>query len=113
MEAVAEHKLVILMDEKRLNEIKGTELENKLVSMFGGAVKSLVMNVSEEQCNRLLTSFLSCRIDSMGYIEELPVSFKKALYKEVVQRGSLDSSALDAVIDKAASLKDSRLEPPE
>lgn len=113
MEAVTGHKLVILMDERRMDEIKGTELESKLVSMFGGAVKSLVMNVSEEQCNRLLSSFLSCRVDSMGYIEELPVSFKKALYKEVVQRGSLDPAALDAVIDKAASFKDGKLEPPE
>ena len=36
------HYMVVLLDEKRLNELKGTPVEEKIVDMFGGALNCLL-----------------------------------------------------------------------
>jgi hypothetical protein len=111
--------LAVLMDEKRLQSIRGTPLERKLTSMFGGAIKAFVLQASSEQCQKLLSEFPRSRTDARGFIEELPIAFKKALFEEIVNSQSIDTEVIDSVIlhlarvKAEAEIEENYLTPPE
>ncbi len=94
----------ILLDEKRLEAIKGTPLEEKVQDMFGGALKMIAVEVSEDKANEILKAFDRARIDSRGFIEDLPVAFKRALFEEIVKSKSLD--VIDKVLAKIDEIKE-------
>ncbi len=94
----------ILLDEKRLEAIKGTPLEEKVQDMFGGALKMIAVEVSEDKANDILKAFDRARIDSRGFIEDLPVAFKRALFEEIVKSKSLD--VIDKVLAKIDEIKE-------
>ena len=94
----------ILLDEKRLEAIKGTPLEEKVQDMFGGALKMIAVEVSEDKANEILKAFDRARIDSRGFIEDLPVAFKRALFEEIVKSKSLD--VIDKVLAKMDEIKE-------
>ena len=119
MSTTQTYSLAVLLDEKRLKAIKGTKLEGLLTNMFGGAIKALVLTVSAEQSKRLLAEFPRSRTDARGFLEELPVSFKRALFDQIVSAGSIGPEVVDKVIGRLAEVKASAageeeyLRPPE
>lgn len=105
MSANQTYSLAVLLDEGRLAAIKGTGLETKLTSMFGGAIKAFILQVPADQSKKLLEAFPRSRTDARGFLEELPVSFKRALFEEIVRRKSIGSEATDAVLGRLAAIK--------
>ena len=107
----------LILDEKRLEQIKGTPLEEKVQTLFGGQLKMLVVEVPEDKADKILKAFDRARIDSRGYLEDLPVAFKRALFEEVAKAKSLD--VLDKVLERlpeiqeAAKKEDEYIPPPE
>jgi len=107
----------LILDEKRLEQIKGTPLEEKVQSLFGGQLKMLVVEVPEDKSNEILKAFDRARIDSRGFLEDLPVAFKRALFEEVAKAKSLD--VIDKVLERlpeiqeAAKKEDEYIPPPE
>jgi hypothetical protein len=107
----------LILDEKRLEQIKGTPLEEKVQSLFGGQLKMLVVEVPEDKANEILKAFDRARIDSRGFLEDLPVAFKRALFEEVAKAKSLD--VIDKVLERlpeiqeAAKKEDEYIPPPE
>lgn len=107
----------LILDEKRLEQIKGTPLEEKVQSLFGGQLKMLVVEVSEDKADKILKAFDRARIDSRGFLEDLPVAFKRALFEEVAKAKSLD--VIDKVLERlpeiqeAAKKEDEYIPPPE
>lgn len=107
----------LILDEKRLEQIKGTPLEEKVQSLFGGQLKMLVVEVPEDKADQILKAFDRARIDSRGFLEDLPVAFKRALFEEVAKAKSLD--VIDKVLEKlseiqeAAKKEDEYIPPPE
>ncbi len=107
----------LILDEKRLEQIKGTPLEEKVQSLFGGQLKMLVVEVPEDKADKILKAFDRARIDSRGFLEDLPVAFKRALFEEVAKAKSLD--VIDKVLERlpeiqeAAKKEDEYIPPPE
>ncbi len=107
----------LILDDKRLEQIKGTPLEEKVQSLFGGQLKMLVIEVPEDKAEKILKSFDRARIDSRGFLEDLPVAFKRALFEEVAKAKSLD--VLDKVLERlpeiqeAAKKESEYIPPPE
>ncbi len=107
----------LILDEKRLEQIKGTPLEEKVQSLFGGQLKMLVVEVPEDKADQILKAFDRARIDSRGFLEDLPVAFKRALFEEVAKAKSLD--VIDKVLERlseiqeAAKKEDEYIPPPE
>jgi len=100
------HYIGLLLDDSRLEAIKGTGLEEKLTTLFGGQVKQLIMEVPEEVSKKILAEFPNARIDSRSFLEDLPVAFKRALFQEVVNKKSLGAEVIEAVFQKIDEIKD-------
>ncbi|ABL88668.1 conserved hypothetical protein [Pyrobaculum islandicum DSM 4184] len=111
------YKIGLLLDERRYEAVKGLPLAEKLRSLFGGELKILELEVDEEVAKRILAEFPSARVDARGYLEDLPVAFKRALFEALVARGS-PAEALAEVfrrieeVKEAASRESDYLPPP-
>ncbi|WP_457548951.1 DUF6955 family protein [Archaeoglobus sp.] len=98
------HYIGIILDDKRYEQIKGTPLEEKIQYIFGGALKMLVVEVPEEKSEQILKAFDRARIDSRGFIEDLPVAFRRALFEEVAKAKSLD--VIDKVLERLQEIQE-------
>ncbi|MEM4566160.1 MAG: hypothetical protein QXD49_06130 [Archaeoglobaceae archaeon] len=111
------HFIGVIIDEKRMEKIKGTPLEKEIKDMFGGALKMIAVPVPEEKSKEILKTFDKARIDSRGYIEDIPVAFRRAVFEEMVKAKSLN--IIDNVlarlseIQEAAKKEDEYIPPPE
>ncbi len=103
--APAGYSLAVLLDPKRVATIRGTPLEHEMSDLFGGAIKALILRVSPEQSQKLLAAFTRSRTDSRGFLEELPVSFKHALFEEIVRERSTGPKVIDKVLGRIDALK--------
>ena len=113
------YSLAVLLDEKRLSQLRGTGLEQRTTALFGGAIKAFILHVNPEQSQKLLSTFSRSRTDSRGFLEELPVTFKRALFEEIVRSKSVEPAVVDAVlrnldaIQADAAQEENYLAPPE
>lgn len=103
--ANTKYSLAVLLDEKRLRAIKGTPLEGKITPMFGGAIQALIMQVPADLGKKIVDEFSSARIDARGFIEEVPVAFKKSLFEEIVRFKSIEPDVVKAVMSKLPQIK--------
>ncbi|MCC6020692.1 MAG: hypothetical protein LM577_04940 [Thermoproteaceae archaeon] len=102
---VRKYKIGLIIDDKRYEAIKGTPLEQKIERMFGGYIRLLTLEVDEETARHVLKEFPSGRIDARGFLEDLPVAFKRALFEAVVKTKSLGKEAIDEVFKKIDEIK--------
>jgi hypothetical protein len=100
------YKIGLLIDEKRYEAIKNLPFANQLKSMFGGEIKILDVEVDEDTAKKILQAFPSARVDARGYLEDLPVAFKKALFEAVVKTGSLGKEAFEEVFRNIETIKE-------
>ncbi|MCX8137919.1 DUF6955 family protein [Pyrobaculum aerophilum] len=100
------YKIGLLIDEKRYEAIKNTPLAQSLKSMFGGEIKMLEVEVDEETAKRILAEFPSARVDARGFLEDLPVAFKRALFEAIAQEGKADKSVFEKVFQKIDVIKE-------
>lgn len=98
--------MVVLLDDSRFEKIKGTELEEKVQYMFGGELKCLNVEVSEETKDKILQEFDTARIDSRGAITDVPVAFMRELFNQVAEKKSLGTDVVEAVLAKSAEIKE-------
>jgi len=98
------HYIGVILDDKRLEQIKGTPLEEKVQSIFGGQLKMLVVEVPEDKSEIILKAFDRARIDSRGFLEDLPVAFKRALFEEIAKAKSLD--VIDKVLERLPEIQE-------
>ncbi|MEN2985523.1 MAG: hypothetical protein ABDH16_02520 [Thermodesulfovibrionaceae bacterium] len=90
----------VILDDKRMSQIKGTGLEEKITSMFGGAVKSLVIELSDELGKKVIEPFPKARFDARFFIEETPLAFRRAVFKRLVEMKSLGPEVIEKVLSE-------------
>ncbi len=105
----------VILDEKRLEAIKGTPVEEKVQDLFGGALKMITVEVPDDKADKILKAFDRARIDSRGFIEDIPVALRRAIFDEIAKSKSLD--VIDKVLErldeiKEAAAKESEYIPP-
>lgn len=96
----------IIIDEKRMAAIKGTPLEEKVEPIFGGALKRLVIEVSDELGQKVIEQFSRARFDARGFIEETPAAFKRLVFKKVAEMKSLGPEVLEKAVEEIPSIKE-------
>ncbi|MGC8584234.1 MAG: DUF6955 family protein [Thermoproteus sp.] len=111
------YKIGLLIDEKRYEAIKDTPLASNLRSMFGGEIRILEVEVDDDLAKRILQEFPAARVDSRGFIEDLPVAFRRALFEAVAATKNAGREALEKVLQrmdeiKAAAAKEKEYVPP-
>lgn len=110
--ALEKYHIILPLDRKRMERIKGTPLEQQMKDMFGGLLKVLIVEVTPEQCKRILDTFPRARTVPGGGIEQLPKAFKDALFDAVVRLQRLDSSVIDEVFKNIEEIKKKAAEEP-
>jgi hypothetical protein len=100
------YKIGLLIDEKRYEAIKNLPFANQLKSMFGGEIKMLEVDVDEDTAKKILQAFPSARVDARGYLEDLPVAFKKALFEAVVKTRNLGKESFEEVFKNIETIKE-------
>ncbi len=96
----------VIIDEKRLAAIKGTPLEEKVEPIFGGALKRLVIEVSDELGQKVIDQFSKARFDARGFIEETPAAFKRLVFRKIVEKKSLGPEVIEAAVAEIPSIKE-------
>jgi len=115
------YKIALVLDRVRLERIKGTPLESQIKDMFGGQLKMIEIDVPDDLANALLREFPRSRIDARGFIEELPVAFKRELFEVVASMGSTGPEVIQELlkperlsrIKELAAKEEEYLPPPE
>ena len=103
--SLSAYSIAVLLDDKRLQAIKGTTLESKITPMFGGAVKAIIVQVPTDLGKKIVAEFSSSRIDARGFIEETPVAFKRRLFEEIVHFKSIGPQVVEAVMCRLMEIK--------
>ncbi|MFZ8839972.1 MAG: DUF6955 family protein [Pyrobaculum sp.] len=100
------YKIGLLIDERRYEAVKNLPFASQLKSMFGGEIKMLEVEVDEETAKKILQAFPAARLDARGYLEDLPVAFKRALFEAVVKTRSTGKEALEEVFKNIEAVKE-------
>ncbi|MDQ7031705.1 MAG: hypothetical protein Q9M37_03165 [Desulfonauticus sp.] len=100
------HFLVILLDDKRFSAIKGTEIEEKVSNLFGGALKAINVEVPEDAEKKIMETFTSARIDSRGAITDVPIAFTRAIFEEIAAQKSIGAEIFENVFSKIEEIKE-------
>jgi RNA-splicing ligase RtcB len=98
--------IVVLLDDKRLNALKGSGLEGKVASLFGGAIKALNYEVSDDKAKEILHAFDTARIDTRDCITDVPIAFNRVMFEEIAKAKSLGAEVIDAVFKRIGEIKE-------
>ena len=75
------YRLALYLDEARLARLRGSPLEGLARPMFGGGLYVLVVEVGEGLGLEVLQRFPSASVDARGFVEDVPVSFRRVLLR--------------------------------
>ena len=100
------HYILVLLDDKRMEKIKGSSIEEMVKSMFGGELKCLEVTIPEELSQKILKTFDTARIDARGAITDLPVAFMREFFNQIAEKKSVGADAIEGVLAKADQIKD-------
>jgi len=82
---------------RRLARLRGTPFEGFVRPMFGGGLYVLVLELDDALGELVLRRFPSARVDARGFVEDLPASFRRVLFEELVARGEVEAAVLAAL----------------
>lgn len=98
--------IAVLLDEKRLNAIKGSELESKVQNMFGGQLACFILEMDDDKAKQVMDAFHTARVDSRGFITDVPIAFNRVLFDEIAKTKSLGIEAIDGVMGRVSEIQD-------
>lgn len=98
--------IAVLLDDKRLAKVKGTELEEKVDLMFGGQLSCFVLEIDDDHAKDVMDAFATARVDSRGFITDVPIAFNRVLFEEIAKSKSLGKKAIDGVLSRVEEIKD-------
>jgi len=99
-------KIAVLLDEHRLRTLKGSGLEDKIEDMFGGALKAFTLDIPDAEASKVMSTFDTARVDSRGFITDVPIAFNRALFAEIAKAKSLGVDVIENVLKHSAEIKE-------
>jgi len=90
-------RIALYLDEGRLARLRGTPFVGFVRPMFGGGLYVLVLELDDALGELVLRRFPSARVDARGFVEDLPASFRRVLFEELVARGEVEAAVLAAL----------------
>ncbi len=97
---------VVLLDDKRMEALKGSGLEDKIDYMFGGNLRAITMEIPDEKANDIMKHFDTARTDSRGAITDTPLAFNRTLFEEIAKAKSLGPEVVDSTLARADEIKE-------
>jgi hypothetical protein len=96
----------VLLDDKRMDAIKGSDLEEKIDKMFGGALNAFTLELSNAKAKEIMDAFFTARVDSRSFITDVPIAFSRTLFEEISKTKSLGDDVIDAVLTRVDEIKE-------
>jgi len=69
-------------------------------------LKAFVLEVSDEHTQKILEEFSTARIDSRGFITDVPIAFNRTVFEEIAKNKSLGPEVMDGVLKRVAEIKE-------
>jgi hypothetical protein len=98
--------IAVLLDDKRLAKVKGTELEAKVQVMFGGQLSCFILEMDDNKAKDVMDAFATARVDSRGFITDVPIAFNRVLFEEIAKSKSLGAKPIDGVLARVEEIKE-------
>jgi hypothetical protein len=98
--------IAVLLDDKRLGTVKGTPLEEKVDLMFGGQLSCFTLEMDDAKAKEVMDAFDTARVDSRGFITDVPIAFNRVLFEEIAKSKSLGAEPIDGVLSRVAEIKE-------
>lgn len=98
--------ITVLLDDIRLKKLEGSGLESKVEGLFGGALKAFSLEIGDEQTQKVLAEFAAARIDSRGFITDVPVAFNRVVFEELAKTKSLGPKVMEGVLNRVDEIKE-------
>jgi hypothetical protein len=98
--------IAVLLDDKRLGEIKGSELEDKVQMMFGGQLTCFILEMDDDKAKQVMDAFHTARVDSRGFITDVPIAFNRVLFEEIAKTKSLGAASIDGVLARVPEIQE-------
>lgn len=98
--------IAVLLDDKRLGSIKGTELEDKIQMMFGGQLACFILEMDDNKAKEIMDAFHTARVDSRGFITDVPIAFNRILFEEIAKAKSLGAEPIDGVMARVSEIQE-------
>ncbi len=92
------YKIAVVLDKARLERIKGTPIEQYVKETFGGQLKLIELEVPDDIAQQILKEFPRARIDARGFIEEVPVVFKRTLFEVIAEKKSIGREVFEELL---------------
>ncbi len=98
--------IAVLLDDKRIGAIKGSALEGKIEQMFGGQLSCFILKIDDDKAKEVMDAFDTARVDSRGFITDVPIAFNRVLFEEIAKTKSLGAEAIDGVLARVEEIKE-------
>jgi len=98
--------IAVLLDDKRLGAIKGTPLEDKVDLMFGGQLSCFILQMDDDKAKDVMDAFHTARVDSRGFITDVPIAFNRVLFEEIAKSKSLGAEPINGVLSRVEEIKE-------
>ena len=98
--------IAVLLDDKRLGAVKGTDLEKQVQVMFGGQLSCFVLEMDDAKAKDVMDAFHTARVDSRGFITDVPIAFNRVLFEEIAKSKSLGAKPIDGVLSRVEEIKE-------
>lgn len=98
--------IAVLLDDKRIGAVKGSELEGKIEQMFGGQLSCFILEMDDTKAKQVMDAFDTARVDSRGFITDVPIAFNRVLFEEIAKTKSLGADAVDGVLARVEEIKE-------
>ena len=98
--------IAVLLDEKRLEQVRGTELESEIKLMFGGQLSCFILEMDDDKAKDVQEAFHTARVDSRGFITDVPIAFNRILFEEIAKAKSLGEAPIKGVMSRVAEIQE-------
>jgi hypothetical protein len=98
--------IAVLLDDKRIEAVKGSALEGKIDLMFGGQLSCFILEMDDNKAKEVMDAFDTARVDSRGFITDVPIAFNRVLFEEIAKTKSLGTEAVDGVLSRVEEIKE-------
>jgi hypothetical protein len=98
--------IAVLLDDKRKEAVKGSALEGKIDLMFGGQLSCFILEMDDNKAKEVMDAFDTARVDSRGFITDVPIAFNRVLFEEIAKTKSLGTEAVDGVLARVEEIKE-------
>jgi hypothetical protein len=74
--------------------------------MFGGQLSCFILEMDDDKAKEVQEAFHTARVDSRGFITDVPIAFNRILFEEIAKAKSLGEVPINGVMSRVAEIQE-------